>query len=215
MSARLRITEIFFSIQGESSYIGRPCVFVRLTGCDLRCSWCDTAYAFKGGRQIAIEEIVARVESYPCNLVEITGGEPLLQPGVHLLIKELLGRGKEVLLETGGHRDLTPVDSRVRIICDIKCPDSGMSGHNCPANLELLKPGDEIKFVLASRADYLWARELIRDRGLAERHTVLLSPVWDQLEPRDLAEWILADGLAVRMQVQLHKILWGAEVQGV
>lgn len=211
----LRITEIFYSIQGESTWAGQPCVFVRLTGCDLRCVWCDTEYSFHGGSRLSIDAIVDQVEAYPTRLVEVTGGEPLLQPGVHDLMARLLDSGRTVLLETGGHRDLSPVDPRVTIICDVKCPDSGMVERNLWRNLDLLKPRDEIKFVVASRRDYLWARDLTRERELGWKHTVLFSPVWGCVEPRDLAEWILEDRLEVRFQLQLHKLLWGPDRKGV
>ncbi len=215
MGEHLSVNEIFFSLQGESTRAGEPCVFVRLAGCDLRCVWCDTEYAFHDGRRMSIDEIVKRVEAYPAGLVEITGGEPLLQERVHLLVERLFERGKEVMVETGGHRDIGLVDERVKLICDVKCPDSGMCGHNRWENLERLRPQDEVKFVLASRADYEWAREQVRTRRLHERNTVLFSPVWATLAPRDLADWILADGLPVRMQLQLHKILWGPDARGV
>lgn len=215
MAEHLFINEIFFSLQGESTRAGEPCVFVRLAGCDLRCVWCDTEYAFHDGRRISIEDIVERVDAYPTDLVEITGGEPLLQERVHLLVDRLLDRGKQVMMETGGHRDIGAVDRRVKLICDVKCPDSGMGAHNRWENLERLRPQDEIKFVLASRADYEWARGQVRARRLHERNPVLFSPVWATLAPRDLADWILADGLPVRMQLQMHKILWGQDARGV
>lgn len=211
----LRVTEIFLSLQGESSWVGTPCVFVRLTGCDLRCIWCDTEYAFHGGSRRSTASVAEEVLAYPVELVEITGGEPLLQPGIHELIAQLLNAGRTVLLETGGHRDLSPVDPRVIVICDIKCPDSGMADRNLWTNLDLLKPNDEIKFVIASRRDYEWARQVTLERGLHRRHTVLFSPVWGAVEPSALAEWILLDRLAVRFQLQLHKVLWGPERRGV
>lgn len=211
----LVVNEIFFSIQGESSYAGRTCAFVRLTYCNLRCHWCDTEYAFYEGEEQSIEEIARQVEQYPTDLVEITGGEPLLQKNVHALIRRLLDAGKTVLIETGGHMDVQPVDQRAILIYDIKCPDSGMADKNRWANLPLLKPTDEIKFVVASRRDYEWARRKVQELGLAHRHPVFFSPVWDSLSPSDLAEWILADGLPVRLQIQLHKVLWGADRRGV
>lgn len=215
MPDALSVNEIFFSIQGESTRIGEPCVFVRLAGCDLRCRWCDTEYAFNEGRRLDIATIIDNVRVFPTNLVEITGGEPLLQPGVHTLIRRLLELGKTVLIETGGHRDIRQVDPAAILVYDIKCPDSGMSAHNRWENLDHLRSQDEIKFVIASRKDYEWARRIVRDRQLASAHHVLFSPVWDSLQPRDLAEWILEDGLPVRMQVQLHKILWGPDARGV
>jgi 7-carboxy-7-deazaguanine synthase len=211
----LRITEIFHSIQGESSQVGRPCSFVRLTGCNLRCVWCDTAYAFEGGEELPIPEIVHRVASHPARLVLVTGGEPLAQGGVHLLIDGLLRAGMEVMIETGGSLDITPLDSRVRIILDLKCPGSGMEPKNRWENLALLKPTDEIKFVLKDRRDYLWARAVVRERGLERRATVLFSPVFEGLSPRTLAEWILEDGLSVRLQLQLHKVIWPSDQRGV
>lgn len=205
----LRITEVFLSIQGESTQAGRPCVFVRLTGCDLRCVWCDTEYAFEGGEQATIEQVLDRVASFGCPLVEVTGGEPLLQRDCIPLMKELLARGHEVMLETGGHRSVEEVPIEVRRILDVKCPGSGESHRNHLENLDRLTPRDEVKFVLADRADYEWARAFVRDRRLHERCPVLFSPVWRRLDPKDLAEWILADRLAVRIQLQVHKVLWG------
>ena len=211
----LEVNEIFFSIQGESSHAGRPCAFVRLTACNLRCSYCDTEYAFYEGTERTIGEIVAEVVAFPCDLVEITGGEPLLQTPVHDLIRELLELGKTVLIETGGALDVSAVDPRAILIYDIKCPDSGMAGKNRWENIALLKPVDEVKFVIGSAGDYQWSKEKITEYRLSERHQVLFSPVWGDLEPRQLAEWILTDGLNVRVQIQLHKLLWGAETRGV
>lgn len=211
----LVVNEIFFSIQGESSYAGRPCAFVRLTYCNLRCNYCDTEYAFDEGQKMSLEEIVEKVEDYPTDLVEITGGEPLLQAAVFPLIERFLDDGKTVLIETGGSVDIRPVDRRAVLIYDIKCPESGMVKKNRWENLPHLKPQDEIKFVVASHQDYEWARAKIDELGLIKRHTVLFSPVWDRLDPRELAEWVLKDGLSVRLQVQLHKILWGAKARGV
>lgn len=205
----LRITEVFLSIQGESTQAGRPCVFVRLTGCDLRCVWCDTEYAFEGGAQVTIDEVLDRVVSFGCPLVEVTGGEPLLQRDCIPLMKALLARGHEVMLETGGHRSVEEVPIEVRRILDVKCPGSGESHRNHLENLDRLTPRDEVKFVLVDRADYEWARAFVRDRRLHERCPVLFSPVWQRLDPKDLAEWILADRLAVRLQLQVHKVLWG------
>ncbi len=215
MSEKLFVNEIFFSIQGESTYAGEPCAFVRLGRCDLRCSWCDTEYAFDEGVEMSIPEIEAAVRSYPTDLVEITGGEPLLQANIHLLVERLIQDGKKVLIETGGHRDISAVHPDSTLIYDVKCPDSGMSPRNCWANIPLLREQDEIKFVIASREDYEWARARIEEHCLISRHTVLFSPVWDSLAPKDLAEWILEDGLRVRMQVQVHKVLWGPDARGV
>ena len=211
----LRITEIFHSIQGESTQAGRRCCFVRLTGCNLRCVWCDTAYAFEGGRDVAIPEIVREVESHGAPLVLVTGGEPLAQPAVHDLMEALLAAGKEVMIETGGSLDVSRIDRRVRIVMDLKCPGSGMERMNRWENLALLKPTDEIKFVVADRADYEWSREEIRRRRLWEAATVLLSPVFGAMDPRALAEWILEDRLEVRMQMQMHKAIWPSEMRGV
>lgn len=212
----LRVTEIFYSIQGESTRAGLPCVFVRLTGCPMRCVWCDTTYAFEGGRLLDPDAIVEEIRSHACRLVEITGGEPLAQPAVHTLIARLIDDGYTVLIETGGGLSIAQVDPRVVLVYDIKCPDSGELDSNHWPNLDLLKPGiDEVKLVLASRGDYEWAVDLIRTRGLAERHTILFSPAHGLLEPKQLAEWILQDALPVRLQVPLHKIVWGPEVRGV
>lgn len=211
----LVINEIFFSIQGESSYAGLPCVFVRLTYCNLRCSWCDTEYAFYEGERQDVDKVIEKVCAYPCDLVEVTGGEPLLQKNVHRLIKGLLDRGKKVLVETGGHVDISEVDRRATLIYDIKCPDSGMNDRNRWENLEILRPQDEVKFVIASRRDYEWARDQIPRIPSWKERVILLSPVWDRLEPKLLADWVLEDSLPVRMQLQLHKILWGPEARGV
>lgn len=210
----MRITEIFHSIQGESSHAGRPCVFVRLTGCNLRCRWCDSVYTFTGGEKIGLEDVVERVRSFGCNLVEITGGEPLAQPEAFTLIERLCNDGYEVLIETSGSIDITPVDPRAKIILDIKCPGSGEVEKNRWANLETLRPHDEIKFVIADRADYDWARDIIAKHRL-DRWTILISPVWGEMDMKMLAEWMLADRLNARFQTQLHKHIWGADVHGV
>jgi 7-carboxy-7-deazaguanine synthase len=212
---RLKVHEIFRSIQGEAGRAGRPCVFVRLTGCQMRCVWCDTDYAFYDGTWMTLDEIVARVASYGCPLVELTGGEPLLQPDVHPLIERLCDAGYEVLLETGGGLDIAPVDPRVVRIVDLKCPGSGESEHNRWENLADLRPTDELKFVLAGRADYDWARGVIAERGLAARCPIYFQPVWGALEAATLAGWILEDRLPVRLSLQLHKLLWGPERRGV
>lgn len=212
---RLRIHEIFYSLQGESTYSGRPCVLVRLTGCQMRCVWCDTEYAFYEGSWKSIDEIVAEVAAFGCPLVEVTGGEPLLQPAVHPLMTALCDAGYEVLLETGGGLDIALVDRRVRRIVDVKCPGSGESANNRWENLGDLRAGDELKFVLADRADYDWARREIAARGLAGRCPIHFSPVWESLAPVELAGWILADRLPVRLTLQQHKLLWGAETRGV
>lgn len=213
--ARLKIHEIFYSLQGESTFAGRPCVLVRLTGCQMRCVWCDTEYAFYDGGWMSIEEIVERVRSFECPLVEVTGGEPLLQPDVHPLMSALCDAGYEVLLETGGGLDISSVDRRVRRIVDVKCPASGEAENNRWENLADLGPTDELKFVVADRADYDWAKRAIDERELAGRCPIHLSPVWETLPPADLAAWILADRLPVRLTLQQHKILWGKEARGV
>ncbi|MCX5723682.1 MAG: 7-carboxy-7-deazaguanine synthase QueE [Nitrospirae bacterium] len=211
----MRLTEIFHSIQGESSYAGRPCVFIRLTGCPLRCTWCDTDYAFYGGRDCAIDDILAKVQTYGCPLVEVTGGEPLAQPESLPLMARLCDAGYTVLLETSGSIDMTPVDPRVHVILDVKCPGSGMTDRMHWPNLAALTAKDEAKFVLASRADYDWAREILAQHDLASRCPVLFSPVFGSLDLRQLAEWILADRLPVRFQLQMHKYIWTPDMRGV
>jgi 7-carboxy-7-deazaguanine synthase len=211
----LRIIEIFHSIQGESSRAGTPCVFVRLAGCDLRCSWCDTEYAFHGGRTLSVEEVLAEVGTHACRCVEITGGEPMLQEDAVPLMAGLLSRGYEVLLETGGHRPIDAVPEGVVRIVDLKCPGSGEVERNDWRNLDHLRPTDEIKLVIADRADFEWAAEQVRVRGLAERCTVLFAPAHGLLPPGDLARWILEEGLPVRVQIQIHKVLWPDVARGV
>ena len=212
----LTINEIFHSIQGESTHVGRPCVFVRLTACDLRCSWCDTPYAFDEGHKMSVDDVVARVRAYGCDLVEVTGGEPLLQADVHPLMQRLLDAGHTVMLETGGHRSIARVPAGVIRIMDVKCPASGEAGKNDWANLDLLAAPDEAKFVIQDRADYEFARDVVRRHDLSARcAAVLFSPVHGVLAPRDLAAWILEDRLPVRLQLQAHKYIWGADVRGV
>ena len=211
----LKINEIFHSIQGESRHAGRPCVFVRLTGCNLRCAWCDTAYAFEEGSDLPVAAVLERVAPYGTRYVLITGGEPLAQEGVHDLSGELCDRGYEVAIETGGSLDLSPLDRRLMVVMDLKCPGSGMSQKNRWENLDLLKPSDEVKFVVADRSDYEWAREVVVRRRLGGRCGVLFSPVHGVLHPRPLAEWILADRLPVRVQVQLQKYIWPPDQRGV
>jgi 7-carboxy-7-deazaguanine synthase len=205
----LRITEIFRSIQGESTRAGLPCSFVRLTGCSLRCVWCDSAYAFHGGRSMGLEEIIGRVEAHATNLVELTGGEPLEQEGVYPLATRLLDAGKTVLVETGGHVPIDRLDPRAIAIVDVKAPGSGMERHNLPENLDMLRPRDELKFVLADRADFDWAISRVAARRLDAGHTVTFSPVWGTLDAAALAEWILESGRPVRLGLPIHKILWG------
>ncbi len=210
----MRITEIFFSIQGESSHAGRPCVFVRLTGCNLRCTWCDSEYTFTGGERMSLDEVLARVKSYGCKLVEITGGEPLAQQEAFELIRRLADDGFEVLIETSGSIDIAPVDPRAKLILDVKCPGSGEVEKNRWENLEKLRPHDEVKFVIADRDDYEFAKRVIADKQL-DRWTVLFSPVWGTMNMKALAEWMLADRVPARFQTQLHKHIWGADVHGV
>ncbi len=212
---RVKVNEIFYSLQGESSFAGRPCVLVRLTGCQMRCAWCDSEHAFYEGRWMSLAEVLAEVAGFGCPLVELTGGEPLLQPGARPLLAALADGGYEVLLETGGGLDVSGVDPRVRRIVDVKCPGSGEVESNHWPNLDLLTRRDEVKFVLASEGDYRWARDLVLEKGLAARCEVHFSLVWGALEPRQLAAWVLADHLPVRVQVQLHKVLWGADARGV
>jgi 7-carboxy-7-deazaguanine synthase len=211
----LRVNEIFHSIQGESTHAGRPCVFVRLTGCPLRCVWCDTAYAFHEGAPMSVAAVVDRVAVYRCKLVEVTGGEPLVQPDAIDLMRALIERGHEVLLETSGSLPIDAVPEGVRRIVDVKCPGSGESGRNLWNNLEGLRPGDEIKFVVLDRADYEWARRTVDERALDRRATVLFSAVHDTLDTGRLAEWVLEDRLPVRVQVQVHKVLWPDALRGV
>jgi len=212
----LTVNEIFYSIQGESTRAGRPCVFVRLTACDLRCSWCDTPYAFHEGAKRSLDEVIAEVERYDCPLVEITGGEPLLQDDVYPLMEQLLARGRTVMLETGGHRPITRVPRAVVKIVDVKCPGSGEAGRNDWGNLGALAPHDEVKFVIQDRADYEFARDVIGRYDLATRSgAVLMSPVHGVLEPRLLSEWMLADHLPARLQLQLHKYIWSPTARGV
>ncbi|MFN3386881.1 MAG: radical SAM protein [Candidatus Thermochlorobacter sp.] len=211
----LKVNEIFFSIQGESSQMGLPCVFVRLTECDLRCTYCDTEYAFYEGEERTVESIIEQVSAYGCNLVEITGGEPLLQPEVYDLMTRLCDLGFSVMLETSGHILVDKVDKRVKKIIDMKTPSSGMLKKNDYRNLEIALPTDEIKFVIGSRLDYDWAKRVIEEYRLTEKLTVLMSVVFGELSPQSLAEWILADKLKVRFQLQMHKYIWSPETRGV
>jgi 7-carboxy-7-deazaguanine synthase len=207
----LRISEIFFSLQGETSRVGLPTVFVRLTGCPLRCTYCDTTYAFTGGQTMSLQSILQQVAQHSPRFVTVTGGEPLAQKSSLLLMRALCDAGYEVSLETGGMLDVSGVDARVCKVVDLKSPASGEMAKNLLSNLEYLNPQDEIKFVLCGEADYQWAKQMMLDHQLTRRCDVLFSPAQGQLAPKDLAEWILRDHLAVRLQVQLHKILWGNE----
>lgn len=212
----LTINEIFYSIQGESTYAGRPCVFVRLTACDLRCSWCDTEYAFHEGRKQSLDEVLADIDRLDCRLVEVTGGEPLLQEAVYPLMRALLDRGSTVLLETGGHRSTADVPEAVVTILDVKCPGSGEAHRNDWNNLERLRPHDEAKFVVTDRKDYEFARDVIEKYRLGARvAAVHLSPAHGVMDLRRLSEWALTDRLPVRVQVQLHKYIWEPGTRGV
>ena len=211
----LKVNEIYASIQGESSYTGLPCVFIRLAGCNLRCSWCDTSYAFYEGSDLTLENIMCKVKKFSLPLVEITGGEPLMQEDVYPLMNALLDKGYQVMLETGGCISINKVPEKVIKIIDIKCPGSGEEKKNHLENLKLLAPHDEVKFVLIDRADYEWSRDLLQKCNLPSSVQVLFSPVYDKLELKDLSEWILSDRLPVRLQTQLHKIIWSKNAIGV
>jgi 7-carboxy-7-deazaguanine synthase len=212
----LTVHEIYLSVQGESTYVGCPCVFVRLTACDLRCRWCDTTYAFTGGRKMSIDDVVSEVERHGCRLVEITGGEPLLQQDVGPLAERLIERGHTILVETGGHLPIDVLPDGVRAIVDVKCPGSGEAGRMHWPNLDVLSTRDEVKFVIADRADFEYAEDVVRRHKLTERAgAVLFSPVHGVLAPDELAAWILAARLSVRLQLQAHKYIWGAEARGV
>lgn len=212
----LTIHEIYLSVQGESTHVGRPCTFVRLTACDLRCRWCDTAYAFTGGRKMSIDEAVSEVERLGCRLVEITGGEPLLQKDVYVLMERLLEEKYEVLLETGGHVPLDEVPDDVVAVVDVKCPASGEAARMHWPNLDQLSPHDEVKFVIADRADFEYARDVVRRYQLETRTAAtLFSPVHGVLAPSDLARWILDEQLPVRLQIQAHKYIWSPDARGV
>jgi len=212
----VQVTEIFHSIQGESTYTGLPCTFVRLTGCNLRCTWCDTEYAFYGGEKMTVDQVIEKVRAFGGKLVEVTGGEPLLQKEVYPLMERLLTGGYRVLLETSGERPLDRVPREVVKIVDVKCPDSGEGGTFHMPNLELMAPHDQVKFVIASRRDYEFARDFTREHDLTRRFdAVLFSPVHGQADLQQMAEWILSDGLEVRFGYQLHKVIWGAEARGV
>ena len=211
----MKVCEIFPGIQGESSHAGVPCTFIRMTGCNLRCTYCDTVYAYEEGTELTEDEIMARVRAIGLITVEITGGEPLLQGDVVPLARRLLDEGYNVLIETNGSQDISGIDERALIILDIKAPGSGMTDGIMPSNIPLLKPRDEVKFVVTGRNDYEWAKRFIRDHSLTGRCTLLLSPVFGMLDPKDLARWILEDRLRVRLNLQLHKYLYGPDARGV
>jgi 7-carboxy-7-deazaguanine synthase len=211
----MRITEIFYSIQGESTYAGLPCTFVRLTGCPLRCTWCDSEYTFHGGIDLSLNEVMERVRAYDCRLVEVTGGEPLHQPEVFSLIHALCEDGCTVLVETSGAIDVSPIDPRAHIILDVKCPGSGMMDRMDWKNFDRLTAKDEVKFVLKNRVDYEWACSILTQYDLTHRCAILFSPVFGELDLRQLAEWMLADKLSVRFQMQLHKYIWHPSMRGV
>ncbi|OLE54625.1 MAG: 7-carboxy-7-deazaguanine synthase [Acidobacteria bacterium 13_1_20CM_3_53_8] len=213
----LRVTEIFRSIQGESTHVGRPCAFVRLTGCPMRCVWCDSEYTFTGGEHMEIKEVMERVQAMGCRLVEVTGGDPLAQREAFEFIKRLCDEGYEVLIETGGYFSTEKVDERAKIILDIKCPASGEESRNHWPNLERLRADrDEVKFVIANREDWEYAREVIKQYDLERRaHSVLISPVWGEVDLQELADWVSSSGMNIRLQLQMHKYIWGPEARGV
>ena len=213
----LRVTEIFRSIQGESTHTGRPCAFVRLTGCPMRCVWCDSEYTFTGGEHVSIEDVLAEVRSLGCRLVEVTGGEPLAQRAAFTLIGRLCDEGYEVLIETGGFVSTEGVDGRAKLILDVKCPASGEEARNHWPNLDRLRADrDEVKFVIANRGDWDYARDIIERYDLERRaRAVLISPVWGEVDLQEMAGWLSSSGLDLRMQLQMHKQIWGAEARGV
>jgi 7-carboxy-7-deazaguanine synthase len=212
----LKVNEIYFSIQGESSKTGLPCVFVRLTYCNLRCSYCDTEYAFYEGKDLSVNEIISEVKRYQCKLVEITGGEPLVQMDECLeLMKILCDEGFEVMIETGGSLPIKDIDKRVMIIMDLKCPSSGMLKKNLYENINYLKQTDEVKFVIGDREDYEWSKEQLTKYSLTEKCNVLFSVVFDKLDPVTLVNWIVEDNLNVRFQLQMHKYIWHPQTKGV
>jgi len=212
---RLRIIETYASIQGESTHAGKPCLFVRLAGCNLRCTWCDSEFTFRGGDTRSVDEVIAQVQSHGIHMVEVTGGEPLLQPAAIPLMERLLSLGHEVLLETSGSLSIERVPEAVHVIMDLKAPDSGEVSRNLWDNLGWLRPHHEVKIVIASRGDYEWARAVVSEHGLADRCTVVFSPAWGDIELAALAGWIVEDRLPVRFGIQLHKVVWDAEARGV
>ena len=213
----LRVNEIFYSIQGESTFAGLPCIFIRLTGCNLRCTYCDTKYAYEEGDDVPLDRILATVKGFDCNLIEVTGGEPLIQDETPDLIAALIKKGYTVLLETNGSQDISMVDTRCARIVDIKCPSSGMDNKNYWKNLDCITPNDQLKFVIAHRQDYLYAKKVLDKPSIKRRKKLLInfSPVFNEIDLKDLAKWILADNLPVRLQIQLHKYIWGEHTKGV
>ena len=213
----IRVNEIFYSIQGESTFAGFPCIFIRMTGCNLRCAYCDTTYAYEEGDDIPIESILTTVKKFSCNLIEVTGGEPLIQDKTPDLISALINNGYTVLLETNGSQDISTVDTRCIRIVDIKCPSSEMDNKNYWKNLDYITPNDQLKFVIAHRQDYLYAKKVLDSPAIKGRKKLLInfSPVFNEIDLKDLAEWILADNLTVRLQIQLHKYIWGEHEKGV
>jgi 7-carboxy-7-deazaguanine synthase len=213
----LRVNEIFYSIQGESTFAGFPCIFIRMTGCNLRCTYCDTTYAYEKGDDIPLESILSTVKKFDCSLIEVTGGEPLIQNETPDLISALIKNDYTVLLETNGSQDISPVDTRCTRIVDIKCPSSGMDNNNYWKNLDYITPNDQLKFVIAHRQDYLYAKKVLDDAAIKRRKKLLInfSPVFNEIDLKDLAGWILADNLPVRLQIQLHKYIWGEHTKGV
>jgi 7-carboxy-7-deazaguanine synthase len=212
----VRITEVYASVQGESTHAGKPCVFIRLTGCNLRCTWCDSTFTFTGGEHRSVDEVVAEAHAYGIPMIEVTGGEPLVQKNAIPLMQKLVDLGHEVLLETSGSRSIAEVPAAVHVILDFKPPDSGEARANLWSNVDLLRQKDEVKLVIASRGDYEWARDRVLEHGLIDKvGAVLFSPVWGAIEPKDLVAWILADKLNVRFQLQMHKVVWPAEARGV
>ena len=213
----LRVTEIFRSIQGESTHMGRPCTFVRLTGCPMRCTWCDSEYTFTGGTSMTLESVMAEVRAFGCQLVEVTGGEPLAQREAFKLIERLCDEGYEVLIETGGYVSTENVDERAKLILDVKCPASGEEARNHWPNLDRLRADkDEVKFVIANRADWEYARSVVARYDLERRaRAILISPVWGEVDLQEMAGWVATSGLDIRMQLQMHKQIWGAEARGV
>jgi 7-carboxy-7-deazaguanine synthase len=213
----IRVNEIFYSIQGESTFAGFPCIFIRMTGCNLRCAYCDTTYAYEEGDDIPIESILTTVKKFSCNLIEVTGGEPLIQDKTPDLISALINNGYTVLLETNGSQDISTVDTRCIRIVDIKCPSSEMDNKNYWKNLDYITPNDQLKFVIAHRQDYLYAKKVLDSPAIKGRKKLLInfSPVFNKIDLKDLAEWILADNLTVRLQIQLHKYIWGEHIKGV